>query len=1098
MSIYTNTEFVRQLDFLGNKGKVHFQAVLPKRLDVATAKKLGLTFRRKGSINDELSRPGFYLEAGQLYQKFGEKSSAVKADKLAVLNDQGFGIYMVINEGGNANDDITSAATLYYECDHISKDEQWGRLRKLEGKLGAQASMVIETANSLHVYFKLDEPCTDMKKWVEMQTRLILEQDSDPAIKNPARIMRVAGMDHKKWDVETQTFVSTPVRIRQESGNTFSLEQLDRILPLMSLPEVKAPNPSRKVNGFNLSMLDLAEYLEGYDYNGRIGFATMKCPGHNGDSFNSLHVAHTTGAFKCHGGCKATDVWKASVAAAISFDPSLKDTIYKAGTPFDKEKFLASANAVYKASSGLVKYVADIVVNQQNLELPDDGFKGITFVSSACKTGKTQAASDKIKPWVAAGGVVRVVAHRNALVRQICTRVGAKHIQDYDKNELAINASPAVGLCPDSIKWLSLGKVTPGTLVFVDECNAVGEHVIEGATLGDEHEKTIEKLKNYLRWVWQKKGEFLLMEADLTDWTIDFWRQMIGESVPYRIIVNEAQKSHWNVTIAGGSRGEFTNNIVRDLAAGKQLVVVADSQKYGNQLEMMLKMNGDKYKVLRVDSTTSDLPHIREFMTRPDEHLSRHYYDMIILSPTAESGLSFWLKGIHKVYGMFVRSTTRQAIQMLERYRLDCDRVIFCQPVAVGARKNVDAPGLLAEYAFLAQDAIERTNVLDRIIKDANAANERLEHNEAYLNYTRQSENEDGKIFNELHARCVAAEMASKVAMQANLIAALQEHGHNVTVLEKWAGDSAITEAMAAAKDQIVEDAAIEVIEADATKNTPEMARTKLKSHSISHQERVDCTKTLYVDRLPGYDLSDLDSVKFLVEKDGKNYTHAQRRFYLEHPELARAKDQFAIARRYDNSGFIMLHTIPKTSQQTDLMVPLRRFVNELKGCQWYNHHPVVQALSGLLVDNRETFKKVTGLTFEELRPQVKDEHGKVICQAVTECTNVNKLMKWFGYTPKKSARLGAADNRHRIYEVDDKNSEYRAQMDKAMLVKNADKIAETQAQRAMSTELDKKGLVIEKRGHGFQNGANRGSKSQNSASPTPQNFNPDRDLIKV
>lgn len=63
---------------------------------------------------------------------------------------------------------------------------------------------------------------------------------------------------------------------------------------------------------------NFACYLDGYRPDGRRGWDTCKCPAHNGESDNSLHIEQTTGAFKCHAGCDSKEVYHAALELAKS------------------------------------------------------------------------------------------------------------------------------------------------------------------------------------------------------------------------------------------------------------------------------------------------------------------------------------------------------------------------------------------------------------------------------------------------------------------------------------------------------------------------------------------------------------------------------------------------------------------------------------------------------------------------------------------------------------------------------------------------------------------------------------------------------------
>jgi len=242
---------------------------------------------------------------------------------LRSLNDKGYGIYLIPNEGGGADADITRFPCLFYECDSISKDEQWQRLRSLEAKLERSASMVVETRNSLHCYFKLEYDKLLPSTWTEYQQRLIQEQQSDEAIWNPARLMRLVGFDHQKWSSDTRSLEQFPVQLTWESDNTFNLDEFDQILPQWdeqrwSQSQRQGERVATDPVGNLWDIRNFASYLDGYRANGRRGWDTCKCPAHNGESDNSLHIKQGTGAYKCHSGCNTKDIYHAALDLAKS------------------------------------------------------------------------------------------------------------------------------------------------------------------------------------------------------------------------------------------------------------------------------------------------------------------------------------------------------------------------------------------------------------------------------------------------------------------------------------------------------------------------------------------------------------------------------------------------------------------------------------------------------------------------------------------------------------------------------------------------------------------------------------------------------------
>ncbi|PZO53458.1 MAG: hypothetical protein DCF15_12690, partial [Phormidesmis priestleyi] len=52
----------------------------------------------------------------------------------------------------------------------------------------------------------------DLNQWTQLQERLIQRMDSDPAIRNPSRLMRLPGFEHVR--VQDEKLMFSPVTLR--------------------------------------------------------------------------------------------------------------------------------------------------------------------------------------------------------------------------------------------------------------------------------------------------------------------------------------------------------------------------------------------------------------------------------------------------------------------------------------------------------------------------------------------------------------------------------------------------------------------------------------------------------------------------------------------------------------------------------------------------------------------------------------------------------------------------------------------------------------------------------------------------------------------
>lgn len=337
-------EIARQIEILGytDKSKVRMRCFVAKEMPLDEQVKQGAAWQRDEKTIIPIPIEGWLYPNGTFVRlkkkRCGDKVELdsnnnliwIEArtyqngiDYLRSLNNKGYGIYLIPNEGGGADADITRFPALFYECDGVTKDEQWQRLRSLEAKLERSASMVVETRNSLHCYFALDYDNLLPSTWTQYQQRLIQEQQSDEAIWNPARLMRLVGFDHQKWNSDTQSLEQFPVRLAWENDSTFSLDEFDEVLPQWDEQrwsqsqrqgERAATNPTD--NPWDIR--NFVSYLDSYQIDGRRGWDICKCPAHNGQSDNSLHINQSTGATKCHAGCNPKDIYHAALELARS------------------------------------------------------------------------------------------------------------------------------------------------------------------------------------------------------------------------------------------------------------------------------------------------------------------------------------------------------------------------------------------------------------------------------------------------------------------------------------------------------------------------------------------------------------------------------------------------------------------------------------------------------------------------------------------------------------------------------------------------------------------------------------------------------------
>ena len=152
---------------------------------------------------------------------------------------EGRGVYVVINDGGDTDADITGCRAFFCEWDDRPKDWQLTAWRDLG--LPEPTIQVDTGGKSIHNYWVLSDPISP-QHWRIIQKRLLEHADADRALKNPSRVMRLPGTYHVRPD-GTLGELSTIVTC---SDHQYSVEQIERCLPEPEpqlAPAVPAPLP---------------------------------------------------------------------------------------------------------------------------------------------------------------------------------------------------------------------------------------------------------------------------------------------------------------------------------------------------------------------------------------------------------------------------------------------------------------------------------------------------------------------------------------------------------------------------------------------------------------------------------------------------------------------------------------------------------------------------------------------------------------------------------------------------------------------------------------------------------------------------------------
>jgi hypothetical protein len=187
-----------------------------------------LDFLRKTSATTRLR--GLYPKGHDKLQDSkpdrGRKHPCWDAAQVEKWQREGRNVYVVINDGDQSDQSISSCRALFCEWD--DRDKNWQLTAWRELSLPEPTLQVDSGGRSIHSYWVFDAPI-EPARWSDLQVRLLAHTGSDPTLKNLSRVMRLPGCYYLKGDGLDEELAMT--RIVSEAGVHYTAEQLEQVLP---------------------------------------------------------------------------------------------------------------------------------------------------------------------------------------------------------------------------------------------------------------------------------------------------------------------------------------------------------------------------------------------------------------------------------------------------------------------------------------------------------------------------------------------------------------------------------------------------------------------------------------------------------------------------------------------------------------------------------------------------------------------------------------------------------------------------------------------------------------------------------------------------
>ena len=565
------------------------------------------------------------------------------------------------------------------------------------------------------------------------------------------------------------------------------------------------------------------------------------------------------------------------------------------------------------------------------------------------------------------------------------------------------------------------------TLVILDEGEATIQQALEGGTLGSRQNEALEHFRAVLNTVRDRNGSIVLTEASLTDLSLNFLKEATYDRYPIRLVVNRHQSEPWDVTIGAGSVSGFLARHRELQEAGYKVLLTTDSQIYAEAIDLLFSAG---FKTVRVDALTVEDPAIASFRPDPNAHIAAHQPDLLILTPTVQSGVDITIEHFDIELHYASHLEARLQNQLLNRYRLPVPREIYCAAFAPseGGDRGLRPAQILKDWSIKARTTLMRSQV-ETFIKDgletwddAEPTKKRLEAIENW----KKAEADSPALFWARHAaNFKARQNGSKCQLLKSLIATLESKGHHVTNNDGWERDSHERTQLSDAKKAVRRGRAADRANADTTGLTVDKARRILNSNDSLYADRCKAHKVLLMDELPGINLTPEFVLEAVINHNGALKRATTLLFLTHHPEIATYLDRQSFKGQLDKPFVATWRLSHKRSVVEVLLLTGIKALMTLD--EYQESDEAIVALKVEALKNRLDIKRYLGLNINE------EQTGIHIA---------GKLLKKLGYKQVVSRHEGARGEQTRIYKAVPLNQAISDDIIKALETKWAEHIS--------------------------------------------------------
>jgi hypothetical protein len=330
------------------------------------------------------------------------------------------------------------------------------------------------------------------------------------------------------------------------------------------------------------------------------------------------------------------------------------------------------------------QFLADIKESTEwcNFALPSANTTA--FFKGGVGRGKTTRLRAWVQDWKQLEDVSFLcLGYRNTLLLQLCgdkKGLGFHHLHEHSGMAMKSAPSEGIALCVDSL-WRFSPEDFDDKIIILDEVKSVIKHLLHSSTV-----KNRDKIISLFTEAIRRARQVICLDGLMADWVVDYLHSLAPEKQIIRA-ENTYLGEKPRVNFLLGTVGTEDKVKVNDrspwlkylLEESPMPAVCSDSQVMIEGLDVLLSAKG--LKVLRVDSKTVTEQYVKDFLLNCDDYIEQHRPDVLLYTPSAESGVDVSIPGhfTHHFAFFFGVLDIDGILQMIGRIRDSITKFVWCK-----------------------------------------------------------------------------------------------------------------------------------------------------------------------------------------------------------------------------------------------------------------------------------------------------------------------------------------------------------------------------------------------------------------------------------